>query len=71
MIVHTAEDIGRLIRERRAELSLSQDQVAGIAGVNRRVLGELERGKSTVRLEIVLDVVSVLGLDLDLRPRRR
>ena len=71
MIVHTAKDIGRLIRERRAELSLSQDQVAGIAGINRRVLGELERGKPTVRLEIVLDVVSVLGLDLDLRPRRQ
>lgn len=71
MIAHSTEDIGRLIRERRVELSLTQEQVAGIVGVNRRVLGELERGKPTVRLEIMVDVVRALGLDLDLKPRSR
>jgi transcriptional regulator with XRE-family HTH domain len=50
-------------------LQLSQEQVAFVAGINRRVLGELEGGKSTVQLEIVLRVLAALGLELDLTPR--
>jgi DNA-binding XRE family transcriptional regulator len=71
MIVNSTEELGQRLRERRLALALTQDQVAGIVGVNRRVLGELERGKSTVRLGIALEVARVLGLDIDLTPRSR
>ena len=40
-------------------------------GVNRRVVGELERGKGTVQLQIAMDVARVLGLDIELKPRGR
>lgn len=34
-----------------------------------RFLGELERGKTTVRLGKALQVLSDLGLELEVRPR--
>jgi y4mF family transcriptional regulator len=59
------------LRARRALLRLTQDELADVIGVNRRVIGELERGKVTVRFEIVLAVANALGLDIELRARER
>lgn len=64
-----AERLGEALRKRRKTLGLSQDDVAAVVGVNRRVVGELERGKATVQLDIVLRVAGALGLDVDLRER--
>jgi DNA-binding XRE family transcriptional regulator len=50
-------------------LNLTQEDLAGVIGVNRRVLIELERGKGTVRLEIALEAARALGLDVELLPR--
>jgi DNA-binding XRE family transcriptional regulator len=53
----------------RRELQLTQATVAGLVGVNRAVIGQLENGKSTIQLRIVLLVVQVLGMDFELRVR--
>jgi HTH-type transcriptional regulator / antitoxin HipB len=71
MLINSSEDLGKAIRQRRKQLRLSQEQVAGIVGVNRRVVGELERGKRSVQLAIALEVTRVLGLDLDVSERTR
>lgn len=62
---------GAALRNRRRSLDLTQDEVAEVIGVNRRVVGELERGKGSVRLEIALGAARALGLDVELRPRGR
>jgi len=62
-------EFGRQIRERRQLLGISQDRLAEVVGVNRRVIGELERGKLTVQLGIALRVARALGLDIELRER--
>lgn len=67
--IHSSEQLGRAIRERRRELRLTQQRVADLTGVNRVVVGQLEHGKSTVQLRIVLLVVQVLGMDFELRRR--
>jgi DNA-binding XRE family transcriptional regulator len=64
-------EFGDEIRIRRRTLSLSQDQLADAIGVNRRVIGELERGKGSVRLEIALAAARAVGLDVELRTRER
>jgi HTH-type transcriptional regulator/antitoxin HipB len=71
MFVSDPSDVGQALRTRRQDLGLSQDQVAEVIGVNRRVVGELERGKGSVRLEIALGAARALGLDVDLHPRER
>jgi HTH-type transcriptional regulator / antitoxin HipB len=60
---------GAAIRERRGELGLTQDDLALSIGVNRRVIGQLEGGKETVRLDIVLRAARALGLNVGVEAR--
>lgn len=62
--------LGSALRARRQELTLTQAQLADLAGVGVAFLYELERDKPTVRLDKVLAVLDVLGLELHLRPGR-
>jgi len=67
--ITNAEDLGVQIRTRRGELRLTQVEVADVARVSPRLVVELEHGKSTARLEGVMRVLAVLGLDIYLRSR--
>lgn len=67
--IQSPEQLGRVIRARRRELRLTQQLVADLTGINRAVVIQLESGKSTVQLRIVLLVVQVLGMDFELRTR--
>jgi y4mF family transcriptional regulator len=71
MRIDSTEALGLAIRERRLELGLSQEALADVVGVNRRVVGELERGKRSVQLNLVMRIAQGLGLDLELRERGR
>jgi HTH-type transcriptional regulator/antitoxin HipB len=62
---------GKRVRDRRQHLGLSQSALADVVGVNRRVIGELERGKPSVQLSIALRVAEAVGLDVALRERGR
>lgn len=55
----------RLKTERKSQ-GLSQSQVAELAGVHLNFLSQLEGGKTTVRLDKVLAVMSTLGLEFKL-----
>ncbi len=48
---------------------MTQSDLAFAVGVNRRVIGRLERGVGTVRLETALRALRALGVELDLRIR--
>lgn len=67
--VRTPADLGKLIRLRRRDVGLTQAQLAQLAGVGNRFLSELERGKPTAAVGLVLQVASVLGLEIFLAPR--
>ena len=59
--------IGQIIRDERKELGLRQDELAAASGVGLRFLVELERGKPTVQMSKVLDVISALGCELQIK----
>lgn len=59
--------LGAAIRERRKALSLNQAELSSLAGVGLAFLYELEHGKPSVRLDKLLAVLSVLGLELELK----
>ncbi len=59
-----------ITHERRGRLGLSQQDLADLAGVSTRFIHTLEHGKPTVRLDKVLDVLEVLGLDLEVVARQ-
>ena len=70
MRISTPLSFGAELRRRRRDVGLSQEAVAAVVGVNRRVIGELERGKPTVQLDIALRVAEALGLDIALEARQ-
>lgn len=69
MIARDPHAFGRNIHERRKRLGLSQADLADVVGVNRRVIGELERGKPSVQLSIALRVAEAVGFDIALVER--
>lgn len=63
------DELGRMVRERRKSLRLTQEDLAAVARVTPRLLGEVERGKATAQLDGVLRILAALGLDLYARTR--
>lgn len=68
-LVDSPAVLGAAIGKRRAALGITQDDLALAIGVNRKVIGQLERGKATVRLEIALNAARALGLNIGVEPR--
>ena len=62
--VRTTEEFGRAIRARRKELGYTQAFLADYAGVSASFLSELENGKETIQLNKLMDVMSLLGMDM-------
>ena len=69
--ISSSRDLGAVVRAIRAEAGLDQATAAGMAGVGTRFLGDLERGKPTLRLDLVLRVLERLGLELNVDRRGR
>jgi HTH-type transcriptional regulator/antitoxin HipB len=62
-------EVGAHIRQRRKRLRLTQQDVADLVGVNRRLVSEVERGSERVTLHHLLAICDAVGLDLSVRPR--
>lgn len=67
--IQTPEELGAQIRQRRTDLRLKQEELASVAQVTPRLVGEVERGKKTTQLNGLLRILAALGLDLYVRPR--
>ena len=52
------------VRDRRKTLGLRQAELADLAGCSHRFVHTVENGKTSLRLDKLLDVLKVLGLDL-------
>jgi len=61
-----SKEIGVYVRHRRKANKLTQRELGDLAGVGTRFISELERGKTTVRLDAVNKVLAVFGKTLSL-----
>lgn len=62
--IKTSQDLGLLIRATRKHQKIRMDDVAGSAGVGPVFVREVERGKSSVQLGRVMQLLTELGIDL-------
>lgn len=69
MNIASAEDLGRLIREKRKGDGLTLEQAAAVCGVSYAFMSAVENGKATARLDKILQVLGSLGIELEARPR--
>jgi y4mF family transcriptional regulator len=65
------ELIATEVRNRRAALGLSQQNLADMAGVSERFIRFVEQGKPSVQLDSLTAVLDTLGLELHVRTRTR
>ncbi len=64
--VSTASDIGSAISAARKTKKLTQSQLATLADVHQPKISEIERGKDTAHIGIVLRIIKALGLTINL-----
>lgn len=69
--IREAKAIGFDIRRARRDLGLSQDEVAFAAHVSPRTVFSIEKGKPTVRFDMLARVLAAVGLALSTAPRDR
>jgi HTH-type transcriptional regulator/antitoxin HipB len=65
---YSSQDIGRIVRETRKNLGVTQKALALTSGTGLRFVIELEKGKPTCELGKVLTVVQTLGIRITLIP---
>ena len=68
-IVKSPSDLGHIVRDCRTRRGLTQAYLADQVGVSRKWLIDLEGGKRTADLSLVLRTLNVLGIELDARDR--
>ena len=61
-------DIGKLIRDTRKKLGVTQRSLALTSGTGLRFIIELEKGKETCETGKVLTVLNTLGIKMTLTP---
>jgi y4mF family transcriptional regulator len=65
---YTPQDIGKLVRDTRKGLSVTQKELALTSGTGLRFIIELEKGKETAEIGKVLMILQTLGIQLTLTP---
>jgi y4mF family transcriptional regulator len=56
--------LSEIVKEKRKELNLTQEDLALRSGVGLRFIRDLEQGKATLRLDKVNDVLRYFGLEV-------
>jgi len=62
--IHTAEDVGLVIREQRHKLGLGQQALARRVGVSRQWIVAVEKGKQRAEVGLLLRTLRALDLVL-------
>lgn len=62
--VKSSYEIGKIIRLHREKAKLTQLELAELSGVGKTVIFDIEKGKSTVKLETLLKVFNSLNISL-------
>jgi HTH-type transcriptional regulator / antitoxin HipB len=71
LILTEAKTLGAEIREARRRQGLGQEDVAFAANVSPRTVFAIEKGKPTVRFDMLARVLAAVGLRLATEPRDR
>ena len=56
---------GNKVRERRIELGLSQEELAGRADLHRTYIGMIERAEKNITIENIEKIAKALEISLD------
>ena len=61
---YTSEQIGKMVRDTRKAMGVTQGSLALTSGTGQRFISDLEKGKPTCQLGKVLTVLQTLGIKI-------
>jgi y4mF family transcriptional regulator len=65
--IRTSQELGEFVRKHRTSQKILQADIVGLANTGNRFVVDLEKGKPTLQLQKVLDVLDLLGLEVIVR----
>lgn len=63
--IQNMQDLAKVVRLARKKQGITQTELAGLSGLGRRFISELERGKPTAQVAKVILVLNILGVGLE------
>ncbi len=69
MKIIDSKALGEAIRKRRKELGYTQAYLSGFTGFSISFISDLERGKATAEIGKTIDLINLLGLNLEVEKR--
>lgn len=68
-LARSPEQIGNAIRRARKKSGMSQSELGEKTGLRQGTISQIEKGHAAAKLETILAVLSVLGLEFQIRER--
>jgi y4mF family transcriptional regulator len=66
--IKTVSGLGTFVRDQRKKKGWSQTELAQRAGVSRLWIGNLEKGKPSLEIELVFKALRALGISINISP---
>jgi len=63
--------IGQIIKQRRKTLSVTQKELAELAGIGINTLTKIERGEANPSLDVLQKVLDTLGMEIVIQIKRK
>ncbi len=57
-------ELGSFIKTFRESQNMTQLDVAGLANTGNRLIVDIEKGKPTVQIQMILKIIDLLGLEI-------
>jgi len=70
-VARSVDDLGHILRQHRHTNNLTQAELASQAQTHQRLISRLEVGGLSRSIELIFKVLSVLDLEIEIRPRQK
>lgn len=64
MKITVEAELGRVVRDRRSAVGMTQEDLASLTGIPQANLSKIERGAATAKFDTYLRLCQALGIDL-------
>ena len=61
------KEVGKVIKGRRLSLSITQRELAALAGIGINTLTKIERGEANPSLAVIDKIFNTLGLEVEIK----
>lgn len=67
LVITMKEEFGKLIREKRIEKNMNQNDLAKLADLNRNYISDIERGTRNISLKNIVKLFEVLAIEFTIK----